>query len=476
MGADAMSQHNLLPLAAQLLVGFGAFGADPVTRRALAIDSTVDQLLIFVADSEPQFINIYPVIFYGAGGKEIPRKDICAQIQMSSLYTPKTDAEILDIFLNGGMLHSAREIAPSLVIKLKNPTYISRIEIPNRGDAYHIRSRALMVKAFCHSRCVFDYDNMSSTRLLQNARDLLTFLEMSFPAELSESDQHILGNDIDAKIIASLEKGDSYWTVGRIIEILPIYEVEEDLSLRAEMGCARILLNLLENNKIIQTSNLRILELVLNTDAKIEMVRRRATALATVQGQKSQDIVISKHHVHYSNLIEKRPVYLNALAQAFDIMKNFNAQAFLCYGTLLGAVREGDFLAHDDDVDLLYFDGASSYEEAKKKKEELIHKFKENGYSVWDTGENFNVSICGAEIDLFFSWLSEGRLHLMMEKFQFRSIDARLVLPASTVKLCERYFPAPANPQGFLQERYGEGWRKPDPYYEWPWPVSRKLA
>jgi len=148
----------------------------------------------------------------------------------------------------------------------------------------------------------------------------------------------------------------------------------------------------------------------------------------------------------------------------------------LCYGTLLGAVRENRFLQHDDDVDILYVDGSSTREEALQRKDELVARLRAAGYPADETKENFHVAVGGAGIDVFFCWVADGRLTLMMENRTYRDIAVEIVLPASTVGLYDRVYPAPANPAGLLAERYGEGWTTSNPYHEWPWPLAEEAT
>jgi hypothetical protein len=56
-----------------------------------------------------------------------------------------------------------------------------------------------------------------------------------------------------------------------------------------------------------------------------------------------------------------------------------------------------------------------------------------------------------------------------MEGMAIRGISPDIMFPAGIVKLEGETLPAPADPTGFLQERYGAGWKDPDPYHDWPW-------
>jgi hypothetical protein len=195
--------------------------------------------------------------------------------------------------------------------------------------------------------------------------------------------------------------------------------------------------------------------------------------ILAIRGEPSKTLIIGKHRIQVPFLTIEKEKYLSALDKIFPLLESLGVKPLLCYGTLLGAVRERQFLLHDDDVDVLCIDGSQSREEALVKKQELIARLKQDGYVIWDTGENFHVQINQVGVDLFMSWQEGERFHLMMERFQYRHIDAGIMTPAASVQLYDRTYPAPADPAAFLQERYGDGWTVSDPFHEWPWQLTR---
>jgi hypothetical protein len=52
---------------------------------------------------------------------------------------------------------------------------------------------------------------------------------------------------------------------------------------------------------------------------------------------------------------------------------------------------------------------------------------------------------------------------------QLREVPTEMVLPSAPVAFLGHEMLAPADPEGFLTERYGETWSTPDPFYDWPW-------
>ena len=76
------------------------------------------------------------------------------------------------------------------------------------------------------------------------------------------------------------------------------------------------------------------------------------------------------------------------------------------------------------------------------------------------------------KLDIFDSWSNDGKFTLMMERFKMREIPSDMLIPVSRVKFRGLIFPAPAKPEEFLKDRYGESWKQPDPYHEFPWKVK----
>lgn len=111
--------------------------------------------------------------------------------------------------------------------------------------------------------------------------------------------------------------------------------------------------------------------------------------------------------------------------------------------------------------------------------------FRDRDYRIWDSGTNFHVTPPGLRggVDLFPCYRENGLVHMMMERWLYRSVPEDIILPTTKIGLYGRTLPAPANPEQLMVERYGETWHTPDPYHEWPWelgtqetPIDRDLA
>lgn len=162
---------------------------------------------------------------------------------------------------------------------------------------------------------------------------------------------------------------------------------------------------------------------------------------------------------------------LDAMHLVIAILEVEGIDAFPAYGTLLGAVREQDFLGHDSDADLGYVSRHTSpvdvVRESFRLQRALAHRgmatFRYSGGAFRIDVEESDGSVRG--LDLFGGFFDgDGTLYLMGEVgVEFRE---DWIFPLSTVTLAGHEFPAPAVPERLLEAMYGPHWRVPDPAFK----------
>jgi SAM-dependent methyltransferase len=178
---------------------------------------------------------------------------------------------------------------------------------------------------------------------------------------------------------------------------------------------------------------------------------------------------------------------LDAIAEVLDALREAGTDAFLAYGTLLGAVREGALIGHDSDADLGYLSPYSHPVDVIRESFALQRRVAELGYETYRySGFAFRVDVAESDgskrgLDVFGGFIAEpvgdgpAMLYLMGEiGAPFRR---DWIYPLTTATLEGRTFPVPADPERLLVATYGPGWRVPDPAYhfETARPTVRRL-
>lgn len=178
---------------------------------------------------------------------------------------------------------------------------------------------------------------------------------------------------------------------------------------------------------------------------------------------------------------QAKELLLDSMDTVIRVLRDAGAEPFIAYGTLLGAVRQGDFIGHDSDADLGYVSRFDHPVDVVRESFELQRKVRSMGYAVFRySGLGFKISVRGSDgsvrgLDVFGGFMRQGELFLMGEvgtPFRREWID-----PLGEVTLAGRNYPAPAVPEHLLEAMYGPSWKVPDPAYKFTTPrsTSRRL-
>lgn len=153
-------------------------------------------------------------------------------------------------------------------------------------------------------------------------------------------------------------------------------------------------------------------------------------------------------------------------------LKDQGYEVFLNSGTLLGVVRDGRLIDHDDDIDLAIVLKAGSHEEAAREWAGLREALQDSGHldEEQPVPGLFKLTAAGdVQIDLFPAWFQGDRFFVYPHSHG--ELSRADVFPLRACPVTGH--PIPANPEKMLANNYGPGWQSPDPYFKFPWASAR---
>jgi hypothetical protein len=159
--------------------------------------------------------------------------------------------------------------------------------------------------------------------------------------------------------------------------------------------------------------------------------------------------------------------YLKKATELIAILNDFTPHVVLGFGAVLGFVRDGDFIPHDDDLDLLVAIPPIRFAEAKaalseffaasgfviKGQENLshltVHRPKEPGFDIFP----------GFTEGEWVSWFPSNRKVIRFDE----------VFPPVMKLYHDVEIPLPRQPERYLELTYGPEWGNPLPHWNHPW-------
>jgi hypothetical protein len=208
-------------------------------------------------------------------------------------------------------------------------------------------------------------------------------------------------------------------------------------------------------------------------EGRIEVVNGKGVPLAIDKAGRLQPTFDNRSDHQVTPLLDSVEEVLGALSGA-------GVEAFPAYGTLLGAVRDGDFIGHDSDADVGYVSRHTHPVDVIRESFDLQRSMRDLGYPVTRySGAGFKVEVTEADgtrrgLDVFGGFFDdsdeETRLVLLGEVRA--PFERSWVFPLGTTTLAGRTLPAPAEPGHLLEAMYGPGWKTPDPAFKFETPAT----
>lgn len=167
--------------------------------------------------------------------------------------------------------------------------------------------------------------------------------------------------------------------------------------------------------------------------------------------------------------LEEKRAYLGVMESARTRLHELSPYVALGFGAVLAYKRDGDFIPHDDDLDLLIaFDQAEvpRISEGVRLVEQLFSGDGERTGGDLPTHRNVWLGE-GRHIDVFVGLVEDDRVSWFPSRRKNLAVDQ--VFPTRTVRFLGESCAMPADIEGYLAATYGPDWSTPIPTWNHPW-------
>lgn len=161
------------------------------------------------------------------------------------------------------------------------------------------------------------------------------------------------------------------------------------------------------------------------------------------------------------------PYALGLIRKTVDLLKaKVGIDLMPMYGTLLGVVRDGKLIPHDDDFDMCYISRQPTDDGICQEALDIMKCLQEAGYVVNRAAFGlFQVYVKDIYFDIFVGWVRNDQFRLYWGIPD--GIPISEIEPLESIDIFGVSFPAPRNRESVLSRIYGSGWRSPDPSFNY---------
>jgi phosphorylcholine metabolism protein LicD len=155
---------------------------------------------------------------------------------------------------------------------------------------------------------------------------------------------------------------------------------------------------------------------------------------------------------------DKKNQYIHDLKLFEKEMQSLRMPIYLIYGTLLGAIRDKDFISHDSDIDVAYLSKYQSIEKVIQERHNLKNYFiKHNLLRTTRNTQGLKVRYLNTNLDVWTSWIDNNVVHISPLFHIYKKKD---VFPLKELQFRKEKFSVPNQSEIILDKVY-RTWKEP---------------